>query len=225
MNELTTRFDLTKINNTAADMPPTYHFLSDKTRLLCLDTLTRWPSKRWAWLSDGEDLTDEEWDEVESIIDQAVMELITSMLTGSILPYAGDDVPDGFLLCDGSEVGREEYDDLFDVIGETFGNGDGSTTFNLPDLSGRVPVGQDSGQSEFDTLGKTGGEKAHTLSELEMPSHTHTEITATAVVINGGLEAPAASAIPGVSITGSTGGGEAHNNLQPYLVLSYIIKT
>lgn len=63
------------------------------------------------------------------------------MLAGSIYMFAGSTVPDGLLECDGSAVSRSTYADLFDVIGTTYGAGDGSTTFNLPNLSGRVAIG------------------------------------------------------------------------------------
>lgn len=63
---------------------------------------------------------------------------------GAIMPYAGAAAPTGWLLADGSEVSRSTYSDLFDVCGTTYGAGDGSTTFNLPDLQGKIPVGLDS---------------------------------------------------------------------------------
>jgi microcystin-dependent protein len=188
---------------------------------------------RWTWRNDGEELTDEEWDTAQAMVDQATEELIRTMLTGAIFPFAGENVPDGFLFCDGAAVSREDYADLFAVIGVIYGSGNGSTTFNLPDLRGRVAVGLDASQGEFEELGANGGEKTHTLTNGELPvidlSHSHAEGTAVAVVVNGGLEAPAPSAIPGIGATGSAGGsiggGEAHNNLQPYLTLNFIIKT
>jgi microcystin-dependent protein len=224
MAHISTIIELDKIQDLATDMPPTYHHLSETTRLLCLEYLTKWPAERWAWRSSEEDLTDEEWDEAQEMVDLATGELIKEMLTGAIFPFGGSVVPSGFLECDGQAVSRTDYSDLFSAIGTTFGPGDGSTTFNLPDLRGRVPIGQDTGQAEFDTLAETGGEKAHTLTVTEMPAHDHPEVTATATIINGGLEAPAPASVPGVGLTGSAGGGAAHNNLQPYLVLKFIIK-
>lgn len=95
---------------------------------------------------------------------------------GSVIQYAGSSAPDAsWLICDGSAISRTTYAALFAVLGTTYGAGNGSTTFNIPNLKGRVAVGLDSGQTEFDALGETGGAKTHTLATGEMPSHTHTQ--------------------------------------------------
>lgn len=94
---------------------------------------------------------------------------------GLVTMFAGASSPAGWLLCDGSTVSRTSYAKLFSLIGTTYGAGDGSTTFNLPNLKGRVPVGRDTTQAEFDTIGESGGEKTHKLSVAEMPAHTHTQ--------------------------------------------------
>lgn len=88
---------------------------------------------------------------------------------GLIEPFAGSTVPAGFLLCDGTAVSRTVYATLYAVIGDTFGAGDGETTFNLPDLSGRVPLGV----SMSHALGSTGGSETVTLTESELPAHVH----------------------------------------------------
>lgn len=147
---------------------------------------------------------------------------------GVVQAFAGSVTPNGWLLCDGSAVSRSLYEDLFDVVGTTYGVGDGSTTFNLPDLEGRVPVGLDAAQTEFDTLGETGGAKTHTLTEAEMPTHDHAMVQN---YIRGGSGTNANVTTGGGSYaynfadtTGNAGSGNAHNNLQPYIVLRYIIK-
>lgn len=137
---------------------------------------------RTVWVNDGETVTDLEWDEITAMVDRAKDELIEVLMIGTILPFAGA-IPPGFLLCDGAAVSRETYSLLFAEIGTTYGAGDGSTTFNLPDLRGRVIGGQDAGQTEFADLGQSGGEKAHTLTIDEIPSHSHSEGTAMATVV------------------------------------------
>lgn len=94
--------------------------------------------------------------------------------TGSINAWSTNTAPTGWQLCDGTAVSRTTYAALFAVIGTTYGAGDGTTTFNLPNLKGRAIVGRDSAQTEFDTLGETGGAKTHTLTTAEMPAHSHT---------------------------------------------------
>lgn len=91
------------------------------------------------------------------------------MFIGNIIAFSGFNTPDGYLECDGSAVSRSEYTDLFSVIGTSYGAGDGSTTFNLPNLNGRVALGA----SQDYSVGANGGEEAHSLAALELPSHIH----------------------------------------------------
>jgi microcystin-dependent protein len=145
--------------------------------------------------------------------------------TGSVSAYAGSSAPGGWLLCDGTAVSRTDYATLFAIIDITYGNGDGVNTFNLPNLKGRVVVGRDAAQTEFDGLGETGGAKTHTLTINEMPSHTHTYLGVVGQGnFGGGADTSADEANRPTETSGATGGGQAHNNLQPYLVLNYIIK-
>lgn len=94
---------------------------------------------------------------------------------GVITQYGGTTAPTGWLLCQGQAISRVNalYTRLFTAIGTNYGIGDGSTTFNVPNLQGRIPVGRDSTQSEFDALAETGGSKTHTLTTANMPSHQH----------------------------------------------------
>lgn len=105
--------------------------------------------------------------------------------------YAGSSAPNGYLLCDGTAISRTTYSALFAVIGTTYGAGNGSTTFNLPDMRGRVAIsagtglglnasgtGAISGSSQTArTLGQWGGEETHLLTSSEMPQHNHTGVT------------------------------------------------
>lgn len=146
--------------------------------------------------------------------------------TGCILPFCGNNAPQGWLLCDGSAINRTTYADLFAILGTNYGEGDNSTTFNLPDMRGKVAVGLNT-NGAFDALGKSVGEETHTLTVAEMPSHTHN------IAISGGSDA---GMIDRIMLDGynqgrwysnvkPTGGGQAHNNIQPSLVFNYIIKT
>lgn len=146
---------------------------------------------------------------------------------GVILEYPADTPPNGWLICDGSAVSRTEYNDLFTTIGTTYGNGDGSTTFNLPNLKGKVPVGKDSSQSEFNILNKIGGEKTHKLTINEIPSHNHVMSAVRQWNSSGGYPWVANGEVYKAienGVTTSVGGSQSHNNLQPYIVVNYIIK-
>ena len=90
-------------------------------------------------------------------------------MIGSIIPFTGSVIPDGHLVCDGSAVSRSEYSDLFEVIGTNFGEGDGSTTFNLPNIGDRVIIGN----SLAHGFATTGGEEEHVLDAGEIASHVH----------------------------------------------------
>lgn len=145
---------------------------------------------------------------------------------GDIKTTARATAPIGWLACDGSAVSRTVYADLFAAIGTQYGAGDGTTTFNIPNLKGRVPVGLDTAQTEFNAIGKSGGEKTHTLTIPEIPNHSHS-YSFYAASSTRGLSPYDGSwnNVLGNYTSGSTGGGGAHNNLQPYLTVNKIIYT
>ena len=168
-------------------------------------------------------------------LDSAAVSVL--MPTASLMPYAGSAAPTGYLLCDGAAISRTTYSDLFGIVGTTYGVGDGSTTFNIPDLRGRVIAGQDdmggtsanrltnqSGGLNGDILGATGGAETHTLTVSEMPSHSHgyNDNENTSEQASGGSGAKTGNQ---TVQTSSTGGDQAHNNVQPTIILNYIIKT
>lgn len=153
----------------------------------------------------------------------------SSTPAGTMTLWPSDVAPSNWLICDGAAVTRTTYASLFAAIGVKYGAGNGTTTFNLPNLKGRVPVGRDSAQAEFDTLGEIGGAKTHTLTVAEMPSHVHNVQGSTngyAGGIAGGLFFSSTPPThPGYqNVIDAAGGGGAHNNLQPYQVVNYIIK-
>lgn len=161
------------------------------------------------------------------------------LASGVIEAFAGTTAPSGWLFCYGQAVSRTTYADLFAAISTTYGTGDGSTTFNLPDLRGRVIAGQDdmggtsanrltglSGGVNGDNLGAAGGAESHTLTASEMPSHRHTldiKFGSGSGSVYGGLDRLGDS--NNTRYTDYVGGGGAHNNVQPTLILNYIIKT
>lgn len=150
---------------------------------------------------------------------------------GGVQAYAGSTAPNGYLLCDGQAVSRTTYADLFNVIGTTYGTGDGSTTFNVPNLKGKVLVGYNSSETEFNTLGKTDGEKKHSLTTAEMPTHNHQlwdaaggNVTFPAYTSKSNSNTGGSVTTAWGSVTTYAGEGQPHNILQPYLVMNYIIK-
>jgi microcystin-dependent protein len=162
---------------------------------------------------------------------------------GAILPYAGSVEPVGWMFCDGRLLNPAAYVELHAAIGFTWGtdvNGD----FKLPDMRGRVLAGKtdvdtvdrltptlDDGSSllfndlgapaDSSTLGAVGGEDMHQTTEVEMPSHTHSGIT----INHTGFEASHSGIIDGgPHLSGSAGGDRSHNNVQPTLIVNYIIR-
>lgn len=160
--------------------------------------------------------------------------------TGGVQAYAGSSSPTGWLICDGSAVSRTTYSDLFSVVSTTYGVGDGSTTFNLPDISGRVIAGKESTASlltsagsgvDGATLGSTGGSQTHQLDENEMPIHDHDtsdryDTTSRNMADTGSGVSVRLNNITTLARTVTSAGGDlAHQNTQPTIVLNYIIKT
>lgn len=227
---------------------------------------------------------------------------LIASLPGVVLPYAGASAPGGFLLCYGQAIDRTAYGALFGVIGTTYGVGNGTTTFNVPDLRGRVPAGLDNmggasagimsvslsgsttngnaiisalsstaglavgmrvfgtgiaanatiasidsatqvtlsanstvtatvvsirfGVVDANTRGAVGGAQAHTLTTPQIPSHNHSlggSYNTNRSTNSGGSENILSQLT--VTNTGNTGGGQAHPNVQPTIILNYIIKT
>lgn len=196
----------------------------------------------------------------------------TIIPAGMIMPTAGSVEPSGWLYCYGQNLSRATYARLFTAVGTTYGAGDGSTTFGMPDLRGRTIAGKDNmGGSTASrltaagsgitgtTLGNTGGTETHTLTTAQMPSHTHTQnshnhggstgnvnyhnstwgpayLVATGSRggwpgVSWGIWAEAdgyrhTHSIPTETATNqNTGGGGAHQNTQPTIILNYLIKT
>lgn len=145
-------------------------------------------------------------------------------MAGEIKMWAGDTIPDGWLLCDGSEVSKTDYPELYKAIGDLWGVPNSSSNFKLPNLAGKVPVGYDSADTDFDTVGKKDGEKTHTLTEDEMPKHRHYLSASVYRDSNKKTLGTGSQGYPnGTRYSNYVGMSQAHNNMQPYTVIKYII--
>lgn len=177
-------------------------------------------------------LNDENLNKMQDNIERAINAQVSgdTLPIGTVLPYTNETAPENWLVCDGSELDRTEYNHLFAIIGTTFGEGDGSTTFNLPNLKGRTIVGLDADDADFNTIGKTIGEKTHTLTVAEMPEHTHKFRASTKLENDEGTitygEKTSGSVISGNygNAIQKEGSSQSHNNIQPSFIGVYIIK-
>ena len=171
---------------------------------------------------------------------------IQGVNTGIVVPWGTASVPSGFLACDGSAVSRTTYSALFAVVGTTYGVGDGSTTFNVPNLAGRTVISKSNNQSLASTggancitpTGNISGATANTtLTVNQIPSHSHS-VPLTYSMCGGSNQTGLGGSSGGSNNSGSTGGGQAHSHnlsanfvgsatsvTNPYLILQYIIKT
>jgi len=185
-------------------------------------------------------------------LDSAAVSVL--MPTGTVLSYAAAVAPLGYLVCDGAAISRTTYSSLFGIIGVTYGVGDGSTTFNIPDLRGRVIAGLDINTGGFanrlttgsaaninglllganngnpgDTGRGTNGAQEHLLTAAQsgLPSHDHTIAMqqSNANFATGSFNGLRTGSGESTGTTGGTDASSAHNNVQPTIILNYIIKT
>lgn len=203
--------------------------------MLAMEALPRYAD---GWLNSENPLdsvSEAEMDEIEAIIDNAIYDVMTPVEVsmreiGEIAMYGSTTLPAGWLECVGTAISRSTYSDLFDVIGETFGAGDGSTTFNIPDFRAAFPQGRDPivAPGSESAIGGTGGEASHILTTAEIPAHQHaqrvqptTGASTNRLIAQSASGATQDSALP----TGSTGGGEAHENRPPFQTVVMMIYT
>ncbi len=159
----------------------------------------------------------------------------TTMPAGAVTQYAGSGAPSGYLLCDGSAVSRATYSALFTAISTVYGAGDGTTTFNLPDFRGRMPVGVGT-HTDIDVLGENEGavladrrpKHRHSVND---PGHSHTANFNLLATATGGGNTPgspdATSFVTNTSVTGITVGQQANTPIDApaYIAVNFIIKT
>ena len=178
-----------------------------------------------------------------TLVNENFDKIDATSITGVVQLFAGSSAPSGWLICNGQAVSRTTYAALYAVIGTTYGAGDGSTTFNVPNLVNRTVRGSNS-------LGKTGGTDTVTLTTANMPAHSHGGTTDSAGAhthttqwsarqTNGGWSGwetnswtvksstttSSAGAHTHTFTTSSTGNGSAVTITNPYVMLHYIIKT
>lgn len=151
----------------------------------------------------------------------------TSGDIGLIQLWSGSGVPEGYVLCDGSQVSIAEYPELYKAIGDKYNTASTKAGYiSVPDLRGRFVVGVDYGDSDYSSIGNTGGEKSHQLTVNEMPSHTHSYNRVRIETHKWGDNANNRSFpfYDSGAQTGSTGGNQPHENRPPYYVLAYVMK-
>ncbi|WP_028652993.1 phage tail protein [Nocardioides halotolerans] len=155
---------------------------------------------------------------------------------GEVRIFAGNFAPAGWAFCNGQPLAISEYETLFQLIGTTYG-GDGQSTFNVPDLRGRLGVHKDTPIPGNYPIGSSGGVETVTLTTTQIPSHRHAMLVSTGVATQSSpannvlaqstaadlyIEDTATAALAASSM-GTAGGSQPHDNLQPYLCINHII--
>jgi len=212
--------DYSQVVTQSEDENAAMHCISGVSRVLLLAGLEQL-EHRFNWIDGIEELTDEQFDDVEAWISNACLELMVVCETiGEIIMYVSEVVPLRCLPCDGTIYAAADYPELYEVIDPELKNVE-DELFEVPSLIGRMPIGEDTSQG-FD-LDMAGGQKDVTLSSNQMPAHSHTIQYAIISQAGAGSSAP----IVGIGLpisTSSAGGGNSHTNMPPWKPVRFAIR-
>jgi len=192
--------------------------LTDLSAVLFLSVVTDYKRRR-RWSSGDDEVSDDQWDDIQKAISQAEHEMITGLI-GMIIPHALATFEGVVLPCDGGTYNRVDYEALYAAIDPIYIID--ADTFKTPNLVGRFPLGE---SLDFE-IGSEGGEIEHILSVGEMPSHVHgyTQPTFGVDMESVGVPDPTGVGNPPLpQLTDAEGGDEAHNNMPPYTVIRWVI--
>lgn len=218
--------DWTTVSAAGVQNNPAALFVSGMSRQIILSALESVKPPA-VWLGAGDDLTDAEKDDIDAAVSAAIEDVMTNMMIGAIVPIPFLVEPDWGIFCLGQTVLRADYPELWEVYPA---GGKTPTTLTVPHISGLAIIG--SGTSPLTGTNyppyTVAGQERVTLTENEMPAHSHSYIQP---IPNIDLEAPgvpdiiAAGINPFPQSTGTTGGNASHNNMMPYVALPYVIVT
>lgn len=184
---------------------------------------TPYLTTRYNWIdrtNPTDEITDAEWDTISAYVDGLLYEVKRPMI-GMIFPFVTESPPPNVLACDGSTYNREDFPELYEILDAVFIIDDGH--FKVPDLRGRTIIGSGNGSGlTTRNTGDLGGEETHQLTEGELASHAHTIPATIDIPVVAPGEVVTDAPIPLLtSYTGSTGGDQSHNNMQPFFALNY----
>lgn len=200
-------------------------FLHGETVALLLHAIELINDRDYWHDTDYEPVSDSAWNEIDLALSTAIDNVMTEIVSGSgnmvgeIKAVATLATPSDCLLCDGTQYLRVDYPDLYAILDTSLIVD--ADNFVVPDLRGRFVLGVSTTYAE----GATGGEVSHTLTEAELPSHTHqtaNNVLETAGTLNRSVGSGSESRYRNATTT-ATGGNQAHNNMPPYYALKYVI--
>lgn len=165
---------------------------------------------------------------IQDYIDAQIALVTSASLPGDLRVTARATAPDGWLICQGQAVSRATYAALYAALGgaaSRWGQGNGSSTFNVPNLIGRALIGAGTGGGGVSTrlVGESGGVETHVLTVAEMPAHTHMQKRGVGGTVGTGTFSSTWDQSD--LSTGSAGGGGAHQNMPPWAAVNVIVKT